>query len=233
MSANFELSAEDRELYVEKIVQVGLAALQSRAKGGHKESEAATRKEAEQVVQAAYTSCSTTHELKLKIGKMVRKLDPYAAVNTFQQNRPLLMRLLDSDNPVIQRDKALLQTVLRRDPEPSGLVQALDEVMKANSLAEKYKALEAEVLLVKLAPALQKIQGVAWGGAADLLSRVCAEELPKITQGLTQLALTPAIRAHIAACLTHLRVDTGGAVNSSAAAALKQDPAKLAVNGRH
>ena len=234
MSTNFELSSADRELFVEQIVQVGLAALQSRARGGNKESEAATRKEAEQVVQAAYASCSTPQELKLKIGKMVRKLDPYAAVNTFLQNRPLLLRLLDSDNLVIQRDKALLQAVLKREREPSGLVQALDEVMKANSLAKKYKALEADVLLVKLAPVLGKLQGAVRTDAAEQLYRTCMEEVPKIMQGLSQLALTPAIRAHVTACLAHLPHDASSAVAGAAsAAAFKQDPAQLEAVNSH
>ena len=224
MSVQWELSSADRELYVEQIVQVGLVALQSRGRGGHQESEASTRKEAEQVVQVAYASSSTPQELMLKISKMVRKLDPYAAVNSFQQNRPLLQRLLEANNPIIQRDKVMLQVVLGRGSEPSVLVQVIDEVMKANSLAKKYKALEADTLLVKLVPLLENVRGAVSVGSADLLFRVCTEEVPKIMQCLSQLALTPAIRAHIATCLVHLSGDT-----VASASALEQNPVKLAV----
>jgi len=234
MSTQFELSDTDRKIFVEQIVQVGLAALQSRAKGGHKESEEATRKEAEAVVQAAYSSSTNQHELMLKIGKMVRKLDPYAAVNSFMQQRPLLLRLHDVENAITQRDRALLQSVLKRGAEPAGLIQAIDEVMKANSMAKKYKALEQDLLLVQLPPVINKLQiAMALKATAEQLFHTCTEEIPKMTHCLTQLALAPAIRAHITACLVHLPSGTTTEAGVNVRHDLAKDPSQATATKIH
>jgi len=161
----------------------------------------------------------------LKISKMARKLDPHAAVLSFLQNRPLLQRLVEVNNALTQRDKPLLQSILQRGTEPSGLIQAIDEVMKANSLAKKYQVLAADLLLVRMAPAAEKLQEVLRGGSAEQLLRTCTEEIPKLTQCLTQLALAPAVRAQITSCL--LQIPSGGGI------AGEQDPTGVAATRIH
>lgn len=196
MSAHhFELSHEDRQTYIEQIVQVGLMALQSRARSGAKESESATRKEAEQVVQSTYESSANSQELTLKINKMIKKLDPYTAVNIFLHNRALLVRLNLLDHPLLRRDKAVVQSLINRGKDPKVLAQAMEEVLKANALAKAYKNHEADVLHT-LAPVAEKLQWALYGDFEQLL-RICAAEIPKIVNGLNELALSPAIKSMI------------------------------------
>ena len=216
MSAKFALDDVDRNLYVEQIVAVGLAALETRARGGSKESEASTRREAESVVQASYITSTSVEDLKSKIYKMAKKLDPHTVITTYLQSHTLVRRLVQSKNPVFHRELAVMERVLGKGHEATALLSAFSDVKKVNSVVKAYNALQKEVLrdltacTQKLDAALRmyaqpgSINNNNGRASAQHMSLVFSEVLPKVTEGLHKLALTPATHGCIAAPLQAL-----------------------------
>lgn len=128
----FALSEETRGIYVKQICQAGATALRIRGREVTRESEATTCKEAEALVQHTYSSSLSHEDMLYKITKMVKKLDPFTHVCAFLNNRPLLTRIVD--NPLMQRDRAILQSIISKGEDASILVQCMDEVMKVGAI---------------------------------------------------------------------------------------------------
>ena len=212
MSAKFALKDAERNAYVEQIVAVGLAALETRARGGSKESEASTRREAESVVQATYITCMSAEDLRAKIAKMTKKLDPYTVITTYLQNRPLVQRLVQTKNPMLHREAAILENVLSKGTEVGTLLSMFSDLKKANSVVKAYTALQKDVVR-ELSACAHKLDaalrmhaqpGTGAGNGTQHLSRVLVDVLPQIAERLQKLALPPAALGCIAAPLKAL-----------------------------
>lgn len=226
--ARFALSDKERMAYVDSIATIGMAAIEARGRGAPKGAAAATRKEAAAVVDAAVQAASSAEDLRLRVAKMARKLDPQTAVTTFLQQRSLLQRAVTM--PGLQRERPLLEQVLARGEDRAVLVQALDEVKKANSIAVKaLRALEI-VAVTNLRTMAAKVEGIA-RAATPGAARALADLATRIDTELQNLALAPAMRAFLNQPLQALKqLQGGGAVAQQQALVLLQALAAVLVS---